>query len=150
MTTSLIALFDRDLARLKQEIELYPETELWKTLPGITNSAGNLTLHICGNLKHFIGAQLGNSGYIREREKEFADKNVSKSALYDNIDQTRQVISKTLGSLSDKNLDSTYPLQMWGKEITTEFFLIHLQSHLNYHLGQINYLRRIQSSKEIN
>lgn len=147
MNQALISLFERDLDRLRMEIELTSDTDLWRVKPGVTNSIGNLALHLCGNLKHFIGATLGSSGYVREREREFSDKNVSKSKLYTNIEETKAIIVKTISALTQENIKSVYPVKMWNREITTEFFLIHLQSHLNYHLGQINYLRRVFSSE---
>ncbi|MTI21927.1 DinB family protein [Fulvivirga sp. RKSG066] len=143
MTTSLITLFDRDLDRLKSEVELIDDKNLWKACSGVTNCAGNLTLHLCGNLKHFIGSVLGQTGYIRERDKEFSDKNISKNDLYKNIEETKRVIKATLTKVSPEDLQSIYPMPRWDQEISVEFFLIHLHSHLNYHLGQINYIRRI-------
>lgn len=137
-------IFERDLNKLKNEINLFTtEEDIW-LLPGsIKNSPGNLCLHICGNLKHFIGAVLGNSGYVREREKEFSLKNVPRSELLVNIDETRTVVLKTLSKIDNNTFNQKYPINVWEDEISTEFFLIHLASHLSYHLGQINYLRRL-------
>jgi len=145
MTQPLIELFERDLAKLKTEVELTNDRDLWQTREGVTNSIGNLTLHLCGNLKHFVGAILGETGYIREREREFSDKNVSKADLYANLGETREVVISTLQKLTQEQLNATYPKKVFDKDMTGMQFLIHLHSHLNYHLGQINYLRRILS-----
>ncbi len=143
MIKSLSSLFKRDLDRLISEIELTDDDKLWVKKPGITNSIGNLALHLCGNLNHFIGATLGQTGYIRQRDKEFSDKNVSKESIINNIKKTTASISEVLNKLNKENLQATYPIQVFDKHVSTEYFLIHLHSHLNYHLGQINYLRRI-------
>lgn len=141
---SLIDLFDRDLNRLKDEINLFEnETEIWLTPGSIKNSPGNLCLHICGNLKHFIGAVLGNTNYIREREKEFSLKNIPRLKLLANVDETLVVVKNSILNLEEEILLQRYPIDVLGYEMTTEYFLIHLTTHLNYHLGQINYLRRI-------
>lgn len=137
-------LFERDLTNLKKELDQFEkEADLWRQAEGINNSAGNLALHICGNLQHFVGYVLGNTGYIREREREFNDKDVPKESIKLEIDKTKDTIFTVLTALSDEDLEKTYPLQLWNRSFTTGFFLIHLHSHLNYHLGQINYYRRL-------
>ena len=144
VTTALVELFKRDLDVLNKEISLYSdESKLWLISRDIKNSAGNLCLHICGNLQHFIGAVLGNSGYVRDRGAEFGKKNVSRDELLDSIVTTNDVIARVLESLSEDQLARDYPIDLFKKKMTTSFFLIHLHSHLNYHLGQINYHRRL-------
>jgi len=141
---ALIELFTRDLSKLKSEIEAYSdESKLWVTGGDIKNSGGNLCLHLTGNLKHFIGAVLGNSGYVREREKEFSIKDVPRSELIKEIEETLDVVTNTLQSLSEEDLKKTFPIDVLRENMPTTFFLIHLTTHLDYHLGQINYHRRL-------
>ena len=141
---SLLELFKRDLNRLKTEIQSYKnENNLWIVEKAISNSAGNLCLHLLGNLNHFVGNVLGNTGYIRERDKEFTDKNIPATELIERVDEVFDTINKTISGLSEKDFEKTYPINVFKKEMTTEFFLIHLTTHLNYHLGQINYHRRL-------
>jgi len=140
-------LLARDLKKLQQEIGDYEdETILWKTVDGIGNSAGNLCLHLIGNLNTYIGATLGNTGYIRNREFEFSSKNIPWELMMENIDLVLIVIKETLKKISDEQLLEMYPLEVLGYPMTTLYFLLHLQAHLNYHLGQINYHRRILSN----
>ncbi|QEC68939.1 DUF1572 domain-containing protein [Panacibacter ginsenosidivorans] len=141
---TLLPLFERDLNKLKQEIAAYTnETDLWKIQDGILNSAGNLSLHLVGNLKHFVGKVLGNIPYERQRDKEFSDKDVSKEQLLQSIEETKEAVMSTLPKLNDDTIKSIYPINVFGYEMTTESFLIHLYGHLDYHLGQINYHRRL-------
>mgnify|MGYP003328716619 CR=1 FL=1 len=134
----------RDLEKLKTEISLFKvEENIWKVKATVTNSAGNLTLHLCGNLQHFIGAVLGGSGYIRNREMEFTLKNIPRTELLEEIERTIQAVSTGLNSITDGELYIDYPLEKNGKKSSKAFFLLHLVAHLNYHLGQVNYLRRI-------
>jgi uncharacterized damage-inducible protein DinB len=143
----LKTLFDRDLNRLKQEIELYQnENEIWHIEKDIVNSAGNLCLHLIGNLNAYIGAELGNTNYIRNRALEFSLKDIPKAELLKKIEETKSVVDIALSSLTDKMLQNEYPLLVFETKITTEFFLIHLTTHLAYHLGQINYHRRLLTS----
>lgn len=148
ITESLKSLYTRDLNKLKTEIESYQNEEaLWKIDKNILNSAGNLCLHLVGNLNHFIGAILGNSGYIRNRELEFSLKNIAKSELIQQVEGTLNVIISTLDQLSEEDLAKEYPIEALGYPMITEYFLIHLFGHLGYHLGQINYHRRLLDVK---
>ncbi len=134
----------RDLQKLSAELNAFhSEENIWKVNGSITNSSGNLALHLCGNLQHFIGAVLGNSGYIRNREAEFSQKNSSRKILIDEIDKTIEAVKHAMSILTDEDLYKEYPVEVLGKKSSKAFFLIHLTAHLNYHLGQINYLRRM-------
>jgi uncharacterized damage-inducible protein DinB len=141
---SLQSLYTRDLNKLKTEIESYQNEEaLWKIDKNILNSGGNLTLHLVGNLNHFFGAILGNSGYVRNREEEFLLKNISRTELIQQVEDTLNIVISTLNQLSEEDLAKNYPIEPLGYTMTTEYFLIHLFGHLSYHLGQINYQRRL-------
>ena len=144
LTTELIKLFDRDLQKLKAEIEAYMNEEIiWQVRPEINNSAGNLCLHLMGNLNHYIGAQLGNTGYIRNRPLEFSDKNVPRATLIQQIEKTRQMLREIITNLTDEVLAQNHTEEYNNGQATNEYFLIHLYGHFNYHLGQINYHRRL-------
>ena len=144
MKTIIAKILDRDLKKLAEEISAYGDvTTVWKTEQGIHNSAGNLCLHICGNLRHFIGAVLGGDGYVRNRDGEFSTKDMQKEQLIGEIEITRRSVAEALEKLNPEALKQNYPLPVGGEIYTTEFFLVHLIAHLNYHLGQINYHRRL-------
>ncbi len=137
-------LFRRDLEKLKQEIGAYKnESSLWLTDKNIPNSAGNLCLHLIGNLNHFIGVQFGDTGYVRQRDLEFSSKNVPKTELVEMIDGTIEAVESSLGKISGEQLEQDYPVKVFEEDSSTEWMLVHLATHLNYHLGQINYHRRL-------
>ena len=141
---SLKKLFDRDLDRLKNELSSYKnESRLWEVKKDIKNSGGNLSLHIIGNLNHFIGSVLGNSEYVRDRESEFMQKDIPIAILLQEIDTVKTTIYNTLQGLSEEELGENFPVNVFGYDMTKLFFLMHLHSHLTYHLGQINYHRRL-------
>ncbi len=146
MRDKLVEVFEMDLDRLAKEIELYPsEDSMWIAAPGITNSGGNLALHIMGNLQHFVGHILGGTDYLRDRPAEFASKAISKETLQKTLITTRKDVAKSIGALSVEDLDKPYPMEVaFGPEKMTVFqSLVILAGHLNYHLGQINYHRRL-------
>lgn len=144
MKDALKNLIIRDLEKLKQEIRAYQnEAKLWYIEEHILNSAGNLCLHLVGNLNTYIGAQFGNTGYVRNREAEFEMKNVPRAELLDKIEKTIGMIGETFGMLSEEQLDEKYPTEIVLKDATTGHFFIHLAMHLGYHLGQVNYHRRL-------
>lgn len=140
---TLAGLFDRELEKLSVEISSFKvDSNRWTKVGSVSNSAGNLTLHLIGNLNHFIGATLGNSGYVRERDLEFSTEYASEEFLQKRISDTRLVVAESFKMLSPSQLSEIYPVQKWDKEWTTEHLLLHLLTHLSYHIGQINYLRR--------
>ena len=140
----LSELYERDLNKLREEIEQFTnEDDLWTTSGGITNSAGNLCQHLTGNLRHFFGSVLGGSGYVRDRDAEFAAKGTTKADLIADIDAAAASVKDTLAKLTDDDFAKTYPIEVFGHPMTTGHFLVHLATHFNYHLGQINYHRRL-------
>lgn len=147
LNETLRELYDRDLKKLRLEIEQYKREEnLWKSGGDIPNSGGNLALHLVGNLRHFIGAVLGGSGYVRERDLEFSNKNTPRAELLKMIDETMDDVAAGLDKLMPEQLEQVYPIVVFAdrtEPMTTLWFLVHLATHLNYHLGQINYHRRL-------
>ena len=145
IANDLKKLFLRDLDRLKTECEAYEDkSKMWEKVDGINNSAGNLTMHLTGNLQHFVGAILAKNGYVRKRDFEFNGK-VSYGELLSDIETTKQVIENYFDKADPDSFTSNYPLEPFGYPMTIHYFLTHLQGHFNYHLGQINYHRRILS-----
>jgi uncharacterized damage-inducible protein DinB len=144
LTDSLAAIFNRDLTTLRMEVEAYPSDEaLWRVAPGISNSGGTLALHLAGNLQHFIGALLGKSGYVRDRDREFGARDLPRQEVVGQVAQAMAVVAQTLAALSLARLEEPYPEPVAKVRVTTGDFLIHLASHLTYHLGQVDYHRRL-------
>jgi hypothetical protein len=134
---------------LKEEISLYSnEQNIWKVADGITNSGGNLCLHLVGNLNHFIGTVIGKTDFVRNREAEFSLKNIPQKELMKMVEDTITMIEKVLPTISDDQLKEEYPLLVLKEKTSTGYFLFHLSSHLGYHLGQINYHRRMLDFKK--
>ena len=141
---TLQSLFKRDLLKLRSEIEMYRDEQvIWSTEQQIPNSAGNLVLHLVGNLNTFIGAELGKSGYIRNRDLEFSLKDIPRAELIHKIDATIEVVQAALATLTDADLDKEYPIVVFADKMSVAYFLVHLATHLSYHLGQVNYHRRL-------
>ena len=137
-------IFNRDLEKLKQEISLYrDEKNLWVIDKSIANSAGNLCLHLVGNLNTYIGGEIGKTGYIRNRDLEFSQKNIPQQELIEMIGNTIAVVDEGLNKLNEDDLENEYPLLVFKEKTSTGYLLIHLAVHLGYHLGQVNYHRRL-------
>lgn len=141
---SLSTILGRDLDKLQKEIEAYPtEESIWIIRGEIKNAAGTLVLHLCGNLQHYIGVGLGKSDYKRDRDKEFSARNVSRADLIKEIGRTKGAITKALADASPDILETEYPLPVFDHPMTVQYFMIHLAAHFGYHLGQVNYHRRL-------
>lgn len=141
---TLRLIFNRDLIRLKTEINSYKEeSKIWIIEDNIANSAGNLCLHLIGNLNTYIGAGFGKTNYVRNRELEFSLKNISKKELIDKIESTILVVDLSLQNITEEELKNEHQVLVFDKKTTLEYLLVHLTTHLTYHLGQINYHRRL-------
>ncbi|MBI1224527.1 MAG: DUF1572 domain-containing protein [Bacteroidetes bacterium] len=140
----LIRLFKRDLAKLKTEIAAYQnEDVIWRVDKNITNSAGNLCLHLVGNINHFIGAQMGHTGYVRQRDLEFSSKNIPRTELIKGIEDTIQMVETVIENMTDDEMNAEFTTPVFQVPTTAGQFLVHLAVHLDYHLGQVNYHRRL-------
>lgn len=138
-------MLQRDLASFRQELEAYPEEVLiWATPAGIANSAGTLSLHAAGNLQHFIGARLGGTGYVRDRPAEFARRDVPRGELIAELARASDAVGATLERFDPALLPTEHPDSFTGgKRVTVGVLLVHLATHLTYHLGQVDYHRRL-------
>lgn len=134
----------RDLEILAGEVLAMPEEHLWRVTGSVLNPVGALALHMCGNLQHYVGAVLGGTGYVRDRDAEFGTRDMDRDALLQRIEETRTMLATVLPSLPPGRLAEVMPdipARYVGRSVG--FFLGHLCSHLAYHLGQVNYLRRV-------
>jgi uncharacterized damage-inducible protein DinB len=147
--SNLAILLVRELATFERELALYPDDEsLWKTTRGMANSAGNLALHVAGNLQHFVGAVLGVTGYARNRELEFGRRSGSREEVAAELQAASRVVREVLPALSEERLAAMYPEKLNGLAVRTDRFLMHLCAHAGYHLGQASTLRRILTGDE--
>ncbi|QEC74647.1 DinB family protein [Mucilaginibacter ginsenosidivorax] len=136
-------LYRRDILKLKEEIgQFKTEAYLWRKVDGINNPAGNLALHIIGGLNYLVGTLIGHTGYVRDREKEFSARDVSQEQLITGLDELAVIVHRVLSGLSADEFGADYPLDFLGKN-SVHFYMLNFYGHLNYHLGQVNYLRRI-------
>ena len=141
---SVAAIFDRDLRALRREVEAYPDDSmLWQEVPGISNTAGTLALHLAGNLQHYLGACLEHTGYVRDRPAEFARRNVPRSELLQQIEAARAAVRALASGAVAPDLEADFPEPIAGKRVTIGDYLVHLTTHFAYHLGQIDYHRRV-------
>lgn len=144
MVDDVLKLLVRELEAFEREVSMFPDdASLFRTVPGVTNSAGNLALHVCGNLQHFVGAVLGGTGYVRNREHEFKAASGLRADVARELRETASVVTKTLQQLDPATLDEPYPQPVGELQLPCRLFLVHLAVHLSLHLGQAGYLRRV-------
>lgn len=133
----------RELRAIRREVEAYPdEASIWRAVPGMPNTGGTLALHAAGNIQHFFGAILGKDGYVRNRDAEFARRDVPREELLRGLDAAIASVERTLRGLTDADLAKPYPEPIAKRTVATHVFLLHLATHLAYHLGQLDYHRR--------
>jgi uncharacterized damage-inducible protein DinB len=140
----LAAMLDRDLRTLRRELEAYPdERQIWHAVPGLANTAGTLALHLAGNLQHYVGARLGGTGYVRNRDAEFGRRDVPRAELIAEIERARVAVAAGLGAVRQQELDAEFPELIGGCRVRTGDFLMHTAVHFAYHLGQVDSHRRV-------
>ena len=148
LSTELAALFSRDLTRLIQELRAFPDTaSIWQTAPGVANAAGTLALHLEGGLRHFIGFHLGQIAYTRQRPLEFSARGVEQAELIARLEAVKEMVPQVIAGLSEAQFEAQFP-EVIDKPMPTRQWLIHLLGHLNYHLGQVDYLRRFVTGND--
>jgi len=140
----LARLFGRELDRLATEIAAYPSDEaLWSTVGAQKNAPGTLGIHVAGGLSTFIGRALGGTAYVRDRDREFSERDLPREEVVRRIRECSDVVVPILADLDDERLEGTYPgglpPQMEGA--STHGFLLHLLWHLGWHTGQVYYHR---------
>ena len=136
--------FGRELATTRDQLLAYPdEQSIWALPNGLPNSSGTLALHMAGNLRWFIGAQLGGGNYVRDRDLEFSARGVPRDELVRGIENASDEVTRALAQLDDLRLDQPFPLEVGGVRLPTGRFIGHLAVHLAYHLGQMDFHRRI-------
>jgi hypothetical protein len=144
------AIFERDLNTLRREVEAYSsDQQVWRIVPGLTNSAGTLVVHLAGNLQHYLGARLAGNGYVRDRDAEFSRRDVPRVTLISEIEAAREAMRAGLAALSEAQLAEEYPEVIAGAKLITGVYLVHLTTHLTYHLGQVDYHRRVITGADV-
>jgi hypothetical protein len=140
----LAEFYERDLRKMIEEVNLFNNEEnLWKIEGSVKNSCGNLVLHIIGGLNHFVGATLAHTGYIRDRDQEFVRKGVERKELVAQLEALIPMINKTVSALTPEDMEAEFPIFFDKPKTSVSYVLVRLLAHLDYHLGQVNYLRRI-------
>lgn len=148
--TDYIFLYQRDLKKLKAEISAYKEEDqLWVKIPGTINSGGNLAQHLIGNLRTYIGLELGHIPYVRDRGAEFSARLFTKSELLEEIDFLIEIIPESLANLTTDQILEVYSQDVLSihESQSVGLVLTHLAMHLAYHTGQINYHKRITNEQ---
>jgi hypothetical protein len=149
LLSAVASILDRDLKALRRELEAYPDDRsLWQAVPGVANTGGTLALHLVGNLQHYFGARFGGTGYVRDRPAEFARRDVPRVELLRQIETARSAVRSSLANVSDSQLTVDYPEIIAGVWVATGEYLIHLATHFAYHLGQLDYHRRVVTGEE--
>jgi len=144
LNTILADLYERDLRKMIEEVSLFKdEQNLWRTQGSVKNSCGNLVLHITGGLNHYFGATLAHTGYVRDRDQEFIKKGVKREELVAQLEQVIPMMNETLSALTTEQMEADFPIFFDKPNTSVSYVAVRLLAHLGYHLGQVNYLRRV-------
>jgi uncharacterized damage-inducible protein DinB len=141
MRSALIGALEGQRDAVKAAAEPLSEADFWRKPVEPGNSVGHLVLHLAGNLNHFVGGQLGGSGYVRDREREFTETNPpAKAAALAGLDAAVATFRRVVGNLSAEALLAPHPEARFGTVVNA---LVHLVAHFALHRGQISYIARL-------
>ena len=144
LSSELTRFFLRELACLRRELEAYPDEDLiWHVPSGAPNSSGTLALHLSGNIQHYIGAILGGNDYARDRDAEFTTRGLSRADLLDHVAAAERTVSAILPQIHDSSLTEPFSEPMRGVTLSKREAFLHVAMHLAYHIGQVDYHRRL-------
>ena len=145
--TALIAALEKLRDEVRNLAEPLTEAEFWSKPFDPSNSVGHLVLHLSGNLNHFVGGQLGNTGYVRDREREFTESQVpSKMEALAKLDDAVTTFRKLVSGLNAEQLAEPHPEARFGAVMNA---LLHLLSHFALHRGQMSYIVRLVKNKSV-
>lgn len=138
---ALITALEKQRDGVVEYVSPLSEQELWAKPVDPGNSIGHLVLHLTGNLNHFVGAQLGNTGYRRDREREFTEaRPPAKVDLLAGLNDAVAMFRRVVSGLDEERLTQSHPESRFG---TVMEALVHLIAHFSLHRGQISYLVRL-------
>src|SRR5438045_1304559 len=139
---------DENTKRVTNCLEQLLESELWKRPNENSNSVGNLILHLCGNVRQYAIASLGNVEDTRERGKEFsATEGYSKSELLQKLTQTLDEAKKIISNATDAELLRQRKVQ--GFTYSGIGIIVHVTEHYSYHAGQIIFWTKLLKNKDL-
>jgi uncharacterized damage-inducible protein DinB len=144
--SSLIEELEQLAREICQASEPLSEADFWRKPVERCNSVGHLVLHLTGNLNHFVGARLGNTGYVRDREREFTEAAPpARARALAGLDEAVALFRRVVGALTPEQLTAPHPETRFGPVLKT---LVHLVAHFAVHRGQISYLVRLLGRSE--
>jgi uncharacterized damage-inducible protein DinB len=134
-------LFDEQIPRLYRSLSLLEDEEIWRRPNENTPSVGNLVLHLCGNVRQWIGTGIGGAPDVRKRAEEFSEEGpLPKEDLTRRIDEMQADARKALAAADPASLLETHRIQAF--EETGLAILVHVVEHFSYHVGQISYVAK--------
>jgi uncharacterized damage-inducible protein DinB len=139
--SALIGALEGQRDAVKAAAAPLSEADFWRKPVEPGNSVGHLVLHLTGNLNHFVGAQLGGTGYVRDREREFTEASPpAKATALAGLDAAMATFRRVVEGLSADALVAPHPEGRFG---TVASALVHLVAHFALHRGQISYIVRL-------
>lgn len=139
-------LYDESLPRIRKCLAELGVDEIWARPNEQTVSAGNLVLHLAGNVRQYVVATLGGVPDVRERQKEFdAAGPMPAAELLERLEKAMAEAAPVIDRLDPASLLRTYRVQGFVESGLS--ILVHVVEHFSYHTGQIAYI--VKSRKNV-
>jgi uncharacterized damage-inducible protein DinB len=124
-------------------VDSLSQEQFWRNPYGYGNSVGHLVLHLTGNLSYYIGAQIAETGYVRNRDLEFTEmRKLPKDEVLKKFDEAVAMVTATIREQGPEDWMKAYSGEREPE--AKERFMIFLRcaGHAYHHVGQIVYLSK--------
>ncbi len=137
-------LFDEGITRIIICLNKLTLEQIWWRPNEHSNSIGNLTLHLCGNVRQWILSGIGAQEDIRTRDQEFDQRAaIDKEILINDLHKLEQEVRMVLDQIQPSELLKKRLVQNIYEESALSI-LIHVVEHFSYHVGQISWITKMQ------
>jgi uncharacterized damage-inducible protein DinB len=148
LSSSQERLAKLDLPLIVKSLQQLSEEEIWWRPNPPSNSAGNLVLHLCGNVRQWIVSHLGGAEFKRERDLEFSEIGpIPRNQLVAQLRRTVRDACRVLARLSDDSLAQKHVIQ--GLHVNGLEAVYHVVEHFSYHTGQIIYITKLKRAQDL-
>ena len=148
LTEARFHLMQQYLPWLRACLEKLSEDDMWWRPNAQSNSAGNLILHLCGNIRQWVIHGVGGAEDLRQRKAEFAEQGpIPKAELLVQLEATLAEVDAVLQRVTAEAL--AQPRQIQGFDQTVLSAIFHVVEHFSYHTGQIIYLTKMRTGEDL-
>ncbi len=139
---------EKNTTKIIKCLHVLTEDQIWKRPNEVSNSAGNILLHLCGNTRQYLVSALSDQPDIRERDEEFSAKGgYSKEELQIKLTATVEEATGILQTMDEYRLMKIHSVQ--GFNLSGIAIIVHVTEHYSHHTGQIIFWTKLLTGNDL-